>query len=100
VTKTKVQHIVPLSRQTLKILTDLKPLSGGGRYVFPSEKTPNGSRSISDAALLTALRRMGYSKEEMTVHGFRAMARTILDEVLGISIYTSSSMKYSIILHD
>jgi integrase len=83
VTKTKVQHIVPLSKQAVKILTDLQPLTGRGRYVFPSEKTPNGSRAMSDVALLAALRRMGFSKEEMSVHGFRAMARTMLDEVLG-----------------
>jgi integrase len=82
VTKTKVQHIVPLSRQAIKILTEVQPLTGKGRFVFPSERTPNGSRSMSDMALLAALRRMGFSKEEMTVHGFRAMARTILDEVL------------------
>lgn len=83
VNKTKVQHIVPLSRQAVKILSDLQPLTGKGRFIFPSERTPNGSRAMSDMALLAALRRMGFSKEEMTVHGFRAMARTILDEVLG-----------------
>ena len=82
VTKTKVQHIVPLSKQAVKILLDIQPLTGKGRFVFPSERTPNGSRAMSDMALLAALRRMGFSKEEMTVHGFRAMARTILDEVL------------------
>jgi integrase len=83
VNKTKVQHIVPLSKQAVKILTDLQPLTGKGRFAFPSERTPNGSRAMSDMALLAALRRMGFSKEEMTVHGFRAMARTILDEILG-----------------
>jgi integrase len=82
VTKTKVQHIVPLSKQAVKILLDIQPLTGKGRFVFPSARTPNGSRSMSDMALLTALRSMGFSKEEMTVRGFRAMARTILDEVL------------------
>lgn len=83
VTKTKTDHIVPLSSQTIQILTNLYPLTGRGRFVFPSERTPDGSRAMSDVALLAALRRMGFSKEEMTVHGFRAMARTILDEVLG-----------------
>ncbi|WP_027157898.1 tyrosine-type recombinase/integrase [Methylobacter luteus] len=83
VTKTKTQHIVPLSKQAVEILTNIHPLTGNGRFVFPSARTPNGSRAMSDVALLAALRRMGFDKTEMTVHGFRAMARTILDEVLG-----------------
>lgn len=58
-------------------------MTGHGRFVFPSERTPNGSRCMSDVALLAALRRMGFTKDEATVHGFRATARTILDEVLG-----------------
>jgi len=84
VTKTEVQHIVPLSNQAIAILEEIKPLTGNGRYVFPSARTPNGSRPISDMAMLAALRRMGIGKDEMTVHGFRALARTVLDEVLGI----------------
>ncbi|WP_262967175.1 tyrosine-type recombinase/integrase [Methylobacter psychrophilus] len=83
VTKTKTPHIVPLSKQTIEILTSLQPLTGNGRFVFPSARTPNGSRAMSDVAMLAALRRMGIGKDEMTVHGFRALARTILDEVLG-----------------
>ncbi len=83
VTKTNTPHIVPLSSQAINILTNLKPLTGNGRFVFPSARTPNGSRAMSDMALLAALRRMGFDKSEMTIHGFRAMARTILDEVLG-----------------
>ena len=83
VTKTQTPHIVPLSTQSIAILQELKPLTGNGRFVFPSARTPNGSRAMSDVALLAALRRMGISKDEMTVHGFRALARTILDEVLG-----------------
>jgi integrase len=83
VTKTKTDHIVPLSTQSIEILTALLPLTGNGRYVFPSARTPNGSRAMSDVAMLAALRRMGFDKDEMTVHGFRAMARTILDEALG-----------------
>lgn len=83
VTKTQTPHIVPLSTQAVAILQELKPLTGNGRFVFPSARTPNGSRSMSDMALLAALRRMGISKDEMTVHGFRALARTVLDEVLG-----------------
>ncbi len=83
VTKTKTPHVVPLSKQAIEILTNLHPLTGNGRFVFPSARTPNGSRAMSDVALLAALRRMGIGKDEMTVHGFRALARTILDEVLG-----------------
>jgi integrase len=83
VTKTQTQHIVPLSKQAVDILEAIKPLTGNGRYVFPSARTPNGSRAMSDVALLAALRRMGFDKTEMTVHGFRAIARTVLDEVLG-----------------
>jgi len=86
VTKTKVEHIVPLSKQSIDLLTNLQPLTGKGRYIFPSARTPNGSRAMSDAALLGALRRMGFEKSEMTIHGFRAMARTILDEVLGFRV--------------
>ena len=81
--KTKVQHIVPLSKQAIEILTKLHCVSGHGKYVFPSIKTPNGSRPMSDMALSTALRCMGFDNTQMSVHGFRAMARTILDEVLG-----------------
>jgi integrase len=83
VTKTKTDHIVPLSTQAIEILNCLKPLTGHGRFVFPSARTPNGSRAMSDVALIAALRRMGFDKTEMSVHGFRAMARTILDEILG-----------------
>ncbi len=82
VTKTNVQHIVPLSKQVIELLEKIKPLTQHGRFVLPSERTPNGSRCMSDMALLAALRRMGFSKDEVTVHGFRATARTLLDEVL------------------
>jgi len=83
VTKTDTAHIVPLAEQAVTILRELHALTGHGRYVFPSARTPNGSRPMSDVALLAALRRMGFAKEEASVHGFRALARTILDEVLG-----------------
>ena len=83
VTKTQTPHIVPLSTKAIDILTNIHPLTGHGRFVFPSARTPNGSRAMSDVAMLAALRRMGFDKTEMSVHGFRAMARTILDEVLG-----------------
>ena len=83
VTKTNTQHIVPLSQQAVEILQELKPLTENGRYVFPSARNPKGDKPMSDNAILAAMRRMGISKEEMSGHGFRAMARTILDEVLG-----------------
>ncbi len=82
VTKTDTLHIVPLSRQAVEILQELKPLTGRGKYVFPGARS-NG-RPMSDNAILAAMRRMGIDKEEMSGHGFRAMARTILDEVLGV----------------
>ena len=81
VTKTDTQHIVPLSRQAVEILQELHPLTGCGRYVFPGARS--GARPMSDNAILAAMRRMGIGKDEMSGHGFRAMARTILDEVLG-----------------
>jgi len=81
VTKTDTQHIVPLSRQAVEILTELHPLTGRGHYVFPGARST--ARPMSDNAILAAMRRMGIGKDEMSGHGFRAMARTILDEVLG-----------------
>ena len=80
---TEIRHIVPLSRQAVEILRDLHPLTGQGRYVFPSARTLRRDRPVSDNAVLVALRRMRIGEEEMTGHGFRAMGRTILDEVLG-----------------
>lgn len=82
VSKTSVQHIVPLSNQVVAMLKELHPLTGHGRYVFPSERTPRGDRCMSENTLTAALKRLGYGKDVMTAHGFRAMARTILDEVL------------------
>jgi integrase len=81
VTKTGTAHSVPLADQAVALLRELHPLTGRGRYLFPSART--GDRPMSDNAVLSALRRLGIPKEEMTGHGFRAMARTILDEVLG-----------------
>ena len=83
VSKTDTQHLVPLSRQAVEVLRELHPLTGHGRFVFPSGRTPKGDRPMSENAVLAALRRMGIGKEEMSGHGFRAMARTLLDEVLG-----------------
>jgi len=77
-------HIVPLSTQAIELLTELQPLTGRGQYVFPSARSVK--RPMSNNAILAALRRMGFSKDEMSGHGFRAMARTILDEVLGFRV--------------
>ncbi|PKN70130.1 MAG: integrase [Deltaproteobacteria bacterium HGW-Deltaproteobacteria-12] len=79
--KMKEAHLVPLSTQVMAILTALKPLTGAGRYVFPGR---TATRPMSENAILVALRTMGYEKTEMSGHGFRAMARTMLDEVLQI----------------
>jgi integrase len=79
--KMKVEHLVPLSRQAVEILRALQPMTGHGQYVFPSIRT--GERCMSENTINAALRGMGYSKDMMTAHGFRAMARTIMDEVLG-----------------
>lgn len=81
VTKTGTEHIVPLARQAVEILRELQPLTGAGRYVFPGARSEK--RPMSDVTLTAALRRLGYSGDQATVHGFRATARTILDEVLG-----------------
>jgi len=80
--KMREPHLVPLCTQAVEILRELHALTGEGRYVFPGART-NG-RPMSDNAILAALRRMGFAKDEMSGHGFRAMARTILDEVLGV----------------
>lgn len=80
--KLGIDHIVPLSTQAVAILREIQPLTGAGRFVFPSART--STRPMSDNAILAALRRMDIPKEEMSGHGFRAMARTILDEVLGV----------------
>jgi integrase len=74
-------HIVPLSRQAVEILRSLHPITGHGRFVFPSLRT--GERPMSENTLNACLRAMGYSNEVHTAHGFRATARTIMDEVLG-----------------
>jgi integrase len=80
--KMKEPHIVPLSTQALVILEAIKPLTSVSRYVFPSVRSFD--RAMSNNAILAALRRMGYDKDEMSGHGFRALARTILDEVLQV----------------
>lgn len=80
--KTDTPHIVPLATQAIAILRELHAVTGHGQYLFPGGRSPK--RPMSDNAILAALRRMGIPKEEMSGHGFRAMARTILDEVLGV----------------
>jgi integrase len=80
--KMKQPHIVPLCSQAIEILKELKQLTGASKYVFPSGRS--FARPMSNNAVLAALRRMGYDKDTMTGHGFRAMARTILDEVLQV----------------
>jgi integrase len=83
-TKTKTEHLVPLATQAVAVLRELHALTGHTAFVFPGARS-NG-RAMSDAAVNAALRRMGYNtRTEITGHGFRAMARTILHEVLGIA---------------
>lgn len=77
--KMRQQHIVPLSEQALAVLRDLYAFTGGGKYLFPSTRTE--TRPIADATMLNALRRMGYQKHEMSVHGFRSIASTLLNEL-------------------
>ncbi len=77
--KMRTQHIVPLSRQALAILKDIQPLTGAGRYVFPSNRT--SERPMSENTIDVAMRRIGYSKEQMTGHGFRSIASTLLNEL-------------------
>lgn len=76
--KMRRPHIVPLSSQAVAILADLHPLTGSGRYVFPCERSL--ARPMSENTLLACLRRLGYGKDEMTPHGFRHMASTLLNE--------------------
>lgn len=78
--KMKQPHIVPLPKQALAILKEHHRATGRGRYVFPSAR--GGSRPLSENGVRTALRTLGYDNDTMTPHGFRAMARTLLDEIL------------------
>lgn len=79
--KMRVEHLVPLSRQALGILQEVHPLTNRGKYVFTGRNS--SQRPMSENTVNTALRRMGFESDQMTGHGFRATARTILDEVLG-----------------
>jgi integrase len=78
--KMKQPHLVPLSEQAFAILKALHPLTGQGKYLFPCRRSP--LNCMSENTINASLRRMGFEKTEVTGHGFRAMARTILDEVL------------------
>lgn len=77
--KAREPHLVPLSRQALELLRELRPLSGRGRYLFPSIRTDK--RPMSDGTMNAALRRLGYAHDEMTAHGFRSLASTRLNEM-------------------
>jgi integrase len=79
--KMKADHIVPLCTQAVAILIDLQAITGHGKFVFPSIRT--GERPMSENTINAALRGMGYAADVHSAHGFRAMARTIMDEVLG-----------------
>jgi integrase len=80
VTKTQIDHIVPLSKQAIKILKEIESFTKGSEYVFASETSKLGY--INENALLNALRSLEVSKEEMTIHGWRATAKTLLEEKL------------------
>ena len=76
--KMKRIHIVPLAEQAIAILRQIQPVTGQGKYVFPSVRSRD--RAMSENTVTAALRRMGFTKEEMTAHGFRGMASTLLHE--------------------
>jgi integrase len=76
--KMKREHVVPLSKQAIEILTAARGLTGNGRFVFPGQRTPQ--RPMSENTLNAALRRLGYGSDEMTSHGFRSTASTLLNE--------------------
>ena len=82
--KMRTDHLVPLSTQSVEILKELQSLTGQREFVFPGGHSP--LRPMSENAVNAALRRLGIGKDEMTGHGFRAMARTVLDEVLNVRV--------------
>jgi len=82
--KMKEPHIIPLASQAIAILEELQPMTGRGKYVFPSAR--GASRPLSENGVRTALRTLGYTNDQISPHGFRAMARTILDEVLDFPV--------------
>jgi integrase len=76
--KMRSHHYVPLSTQAVEILRELQPLTGNGRFVFPGGRDRN--RAMNNNTVNAALRRLGYSNTQMTGHGFRSMASTLLNE--------------------
>jgi len=82
--KARLPHIVPLSTQAVEVLRELHPITGQCEYLFPSPRSRH--RPMSNNAVLAAMRRLGIEKDVMCGHGFRAMARTIMDEVLGYRV--------------
>lgn len=78
--KMKLPHLVPLSRQAVETLQQIKPVTRHGKYIFPNDRSPAGDRPMSDGTIRVALRSMGFTNEQMTAHGFRSMASTILNE--------------------
>lgn len=88
-------HVVPLATQAVAVLRDLHALTGGGVYVFRGER--HHDRPMSDAAVNAALRAMGFSADEVTGHGFRATARTMLAERLGLAeIVVEAQLAHSV----
>lgn len=81
--QTQLEHIIPLPTQAVAILREIHQVTGAGTHVF---RSTGKSGYLSEGAILGALRRMGYEKDDMSGHGFRATARTILDEVLGFRV--------------
>ena len=79
--KRRKPHVVPLCHQAVELLEALRQKTGRGRYVFPSARSPRGTEPMSNNAIRTALRRMGFSNEEMTAHGFRSLGSTRLNEM-------------------
>lgn len=76
--KMRTPHIVPLSRQAQAVIAELRPMTGAGKYLFPSART--GARPMSENTVNAALRALGYRNDDMTAHGFRSMASTLLNE--------------------
>jgi len=77
--KMRRPHEVPLSTQVFEMLTELRSITGDGKYLFPSIRS--AARPITDNTINAALRRLGYDKTEVTAHGFRATASTLLNEM-------------------
>lgn len=77
--KMRQRHIVPLSRQALSVLAELQPYTGNGQFLFPSIRTT--TKPIALESMLVAIRSMGFTQDEMTMHGFRGMASTLLNEM-------------------